>query len=51
MVYQRFIDGLAVYQRGEKRSLFLAGDLWNSAFSSLQTLFIQGMSGNAGTKR
>ena len=33
---QRLTSGLsAVYQRGEKRSLFLAADQWNNAFLSL----------------
>ena len=47
----RFITGLSpVYQRDEKRSLFLAADQWNEAFLSLETLFMQGMSENGGTK-
>ena len=45
-VGNRFITGLsAVYQRDEKRSLFLAADQWTEAFLSLSTLFMQGMSG------
>ena len=36
----------AVYQRDEKRSLFLAADQCTDAYLSLKTLFMQCMSGN-----
>ena len=39
----------ALYNRDEKRSFFLPADQWNDAFLSLQTLFMQGMSGNRGS--
>ena len=47
---QRLTYGLsAVYERDEKRSLLLAADQLNGAFSSLLTLLMQGVSGNGGT--
>ena len=36
----------AVYLRDKKRSLFLAADQWTDAFLSLETFFMQCMSGN-----
>ena len=44
---ERLTSGLsAAYQRGEKRSLFLAADQWTDAFLSLEILFMPGMSGH-----